>query len=221
MLTYCEGADTASTAAAAVLFYLSRNPALYARCVAEVRSVFGSSDEILMGQKLNSCTYLRACIDEAMRMSPSVGLSLQREVQSGGAIVDGQFIPEGCDVGTPIYSIHHNPKYFSDPFAFKPERWLIGEDDTTRESLDRMLSVYQPFSLGSRSCVGKGMAIVELMLTMAVVLWRLDLKVAEDCSSGGHEGAEVGRHRPNEFQLWDHITCAKNGPMLHFRERQG
>jgi cytochrome P450 len=153
-------------------------------------------------------------------MSPSVGSSLLREVEAGGAVIDGDFIPPGYNVGTPIYAIHHNSAYFPDPFKFAPERWIVGEGQTTRESVDLALKAYIPFSYGPRSCLGKGMALTELLLTMATILWRLDFKVAEGDISGGHPSAVLGRHRPWEFQLQDHVTSANRGPLLHFRERR-
>lgn len=152
-------------------------------------------------------------------MSPSVGSSLAREVQEGGAVVDGEYIPAGCDVGVPIYSIQHHPAYFSDPFTFSPERWLVGEQGSTKDSVALASSAYTPFSMGPRGCIGKGMALTEMMLTMATVLWTLDFKMAIGDSAGGDANAAWGRHRPNEFQLKDHVTAARDGPVLHFRQR--
>jgi cytochrome P450 len=212
------GADTSATAMAAIFFYLSRNPDAYARAAAEVRATFNSAEEIQGGAKLNSCRYLRACIDEAMRMSPSVGQTLAREVPSGGAIVDGDFIPGGCDVGVPIYSIHHKEEIYSDPFNFNPERWMVEKEGASQQVLD-MYAAYNPFSVGPRSCMGKGVALVEMMATFAVVLFRLDFKMADSDTAGGKPGKEYGRHRSSEYQLRDHITSAKEGPMLRFRPR--
>lgn len=135
-------------------------------------------------------------------------------------MVDGEFIPAGCDVGTPIYSIQHSTEYFTKPFTFSPERWMVGEGDTTQASIALSSSAYVPFSSGPRGCVGKGMALTEMMLTMAMVLWRLDFKIAEGDTSGGNPKAEWGRHRIAEFQLKDHVTAARDGPLLRFRERQ-
>ncbi|KAF2181847.1 cytochrome P450 [Zopfia rhizophila CBS 207.26] len=210
------GADTSATAMAAIFFYLSRNPDAYARATAEVRSTFSSLKEIQVGAKLNSCRFLRACIDESMRMSPSVGQSLSREVPAGGAIVDGDFIPAGCDVGVPIYSIHHRDDYYPDPFNFNPDRWLVEKEGASQQVLDQY-AAYNPFSTGPRSCMGKGVALVEMMATFAVVLYRLDFKMAAADTAGGRPGSEYGRHRSDEFQLRDHITSAKEGPMLRFR----
>ncbi|KAL8827689.1 MAG: hypothetical protein Q9191_003034 [Dirinaria sp. TL-2023a] len=213
------GADTVATATTGLFFYLSRNPAAYERAAVEVRNAFQTADDIHIGPTLNSCKFLRACVDETMRMSPSVGSSLAREVQEGGAVVDGEYVPAGCDVGVPIYSIQHHPAYFSDPFTFSPERWLVGEQGSTKDSVALASSAFTPFSMGPRGCIGKGMALTEMMLTMATVLWTLDFKMAIGDSAGGNANAEWGRHRPNEFQLKDHVTAARDGPLLHFRPR--
>jgi cytochrome P450 len=219
LLTAFPGADTSATAMAAIFFYLSRNPDAYARAAAEVRSTFSSVEEIQGGSKLNSCRYLRACIDEAMRMSPSVGQTLAREVPAGGATVDGDFIPGGCDVGVPIYAIHHKEEIYPDPFNYNPERWMVEKEGASQQVLDQY-AAYNPFSVGPRSCMGKGVALVEMMATFAVVMFRLDFKMAEaDVAGGRPNSKEFGRHRSNEFQLRDHITSAKEGPMLRFRPR--
>lgn len=64
------GGLTTATAISATFFYLSCNPKAYAALASEIRSTFASDGDISMGPKLNSCKYLRSCIDEAMRMSP-------------------------------------------------------------------------------------------------------------------------------------------------------
>ncbi|CAG8959910.1 hypothetical protein HYFRA_00013182 [Hymenoscyphus fraxineus] len=69
--------DTTRTALSATFFYLSRNPSSYQRLAAEIRSTFTSGDEIC-GAKLGSCVYLRACIDEALRLASPVSGILVR-----------------------------------------------------------------------------------------------------------------------------------------------
>ena len=107
-----QGADTSSTGLTALCFYLSRYPPCYRKLAAEIRSRFTSSSEIHSGPKLSSCHYLRACIDEALRMSPPITLIPYREVCNEGITVDGEYIPAGTDVGVSIYSLHHNEDLF-------------------------------------------------------------------------------------------------------------
>ncbi|KAK8076208.1 cytochrome P450 [Apiospora phragmitis] len=214
------GSDTSSTAMCSVLFYLADNPDAYHRAAHEVRSKFASARDIAIGGPLASCTYLRACIDESLRISPPVGSSLWREVTAdGGVSVDSLHVPKGCDVGVPIYSIHHDPKYFTAPFEYKPERWLV--DDGTG-SIERGRSVFNPFSVGMRGCLGKGLANTELMLATATLLYRGDFKLASGKLGDigrGSQGGVFGRHRTHEYQLYDHVTCQKHGPFLQFSPR--
>ncbi|OJJ99829.1 hypothetical protein ASPACDRAFT_1856409 [Aspergillus aculeatus ATCC 16872] len=108
-LLIVAGSDTASTAMAAAFFYLSRCPRALNQATHEVRRAFTSIDDICPGNPaLASCVYFRACIDEAIRLKPSVAGALWREVLPGGAMVDGEFVPAGMEVGAGIYALHHN-----------------------------------------------------------------------------------------------------------------
>ena len=61
------GSDTSSTGIAGTLFYLGRNVTALGKVTKEVRGAFGDVEEIKVGMALGGCTYLRACIDEALR----------------------------------------------------------------------------------------------------------------------------------------------------------
>ncbi|QBZ66636.1 hypothetical protein PoMZ_13619 [Pyricularia oryzae] len=213
------GTDTASISLAALLFYLAHNPTCYQRAATEVRDAFGS-EPVQGGPALASCVYLKACINEAMRMSPPVGGSLWREVTPPeGSIVDGQLIPQGCTVGVGLYSIQHSEVYYEEPFRYNPDRWL-GNDANNRAKVERALSAFAPFSLGPRSCLGKGFAQHELMLAAATILKIADFRIPKGVEYNrvgcGRKGAELGRHRPEEYQLRDHITGQNEGPVLQF-----
>ncbi|TLD11452.1 hypothetical protein PspLS_11924 [Pyricularia sp. CBS 133598] len=213
------GTDTSSISLAAVLFYLAHNPACYERAAAEVRAALGKGQPASGGAALTSCVYLRACIEEAMRMSPPVGGALWREVATeGGATVAGEFLPRGTAVGVPLYSVQHSEAYYEDPFTYKPERWLV-EGGNDASSVEKARSVFAPFSIGQRSCLGKALAMHELMLTTATLLSMGDFKLpdGEEAKVGcGKAGATLGRHRQGEFQLKDYITGQKEGPILQF-----
>ncbi|KAK3348761.1 cytochrome P450-like protein [Lasiosphaeria hispida] len=220
-LLIIAGSDTTSTAMAATLFYLVRNTATLAKATAEIRHAFTTVENIHQGPALTSCTYLRACIDEAMRLSPSVGGLLPREVLPGGMAIDGAAVPAGIVVGTPHYAIHHNPAYYPAPFEYVPERWIAsGGEDEGRVALAQ--SAFCAFSVGPRGCIGKGLAYIEMTITLARVLFLYDVRRAQGVEDPGEgrEGAEWGRHRSGEFQLVDTFTSLKTGPMVEFRRRE-
>lgn len=213
---------------AGCFFYLSRNQKAYKKACAEVRHVFSSADDIRTGQKLTSCVYLRACIDESLRMSPPVGGALWREVCPGGLTINNHKIPQGYDVGVGIYAIQHNPIYYPDPYTFTPERWLVSETHP-QDSVDLARSAFSAFSIGPVGCVGKNLAYLELMVTMARVLWTLDIKDVSNDDGGGMLEApkkkqkylsEYEKHATSEYGLRDRFTSWKDGPMLSFRVRE-
>ena len=221
-LLMLAGSDTSTTALAGTIFYLTRNARVYARIAQEVRSTFQTVDEICLGTKLGSCRYLRACLDEAMRMSPPVPSDLTREVLPGGMEVDGIFMPEGTQIASGKYSLHHNESVFPDPFVYRPERWIMDEKSgVSTADVARAESAFSPFSIGSRSCVGKNLAYLELTITLARLLYLMDVKVPEGNTLGqGAPDLMWGRRNQNQFQVTDYFLAMKQGPMAQFKRRQ-
>jgi cytochrome P450 len=213
------GSDTSACAMASILFYLANNPSAYVRVAEEVRAVRSSRPGHLAAADLAGCKYLRACIDEALRMSPPVGTGLMREVAApGGLVVDGHVVPMGCEVGVGTYSIHHSTRAFEDPFVYRPERWLAPDESAHARAC------FVPFSAGIRSCLGKGLAYTEMTLTIGHLLWLGDFKLVADAElaavgRGSRNLGVKGRHREGEYQLYDHIAGQKNGPWLQFTKR--
>ncbi|GAW25553.1 putative benzoate 4-monooxygenase cytochrome P450 protein [Rosellinia necatrix] len=216
------GGDTTTTTISALFFYLAHYRDVYDKLAAEIRQTFKSEVDIKGGSQLSSCRYLRACIDEALRISPPVSGTLWRELYSdelkkGPFLVDGHVIPLGTQVGVSIYALHHNEQYFDDPFVFHPDRWLT----ENREALNRMTAAFSPFSLGTRGCAGKSMAYLEASLVIAKTLWRFDFalasgKLGQVGMMTGHRG---GRDPAVEFQLYDTFGSRHDGPRLVFHAR--
>ncbi|KAJ5595557.1 uncharacterized protein N7459_001765 [Penicillium hispanicum] len=210
------GSDTTSTTLAATLFYLLRAPEALAKLTTEVRGTFDEVEEIVSGARLNELVYLKACIDEALRLAPAVPGAVPREVMEGGAVVDGVFLPAGTDCGTPVYSIHRQAQYYRSPETFIPERWI--EDatcsaagtawTTTREDIEAARRAFCPFSIGPRGCIGKSMAFMEMRLTLARLVFLFDMTLAD------RRGEDAGGH----LALVDHFTSAKNGPNVAFQK---
>ncbi|KAH4902845.1 hypothetical protein HBI80_129350 [Parastagonospora nodorum] len=221
-LLIIAGSDTTSTAMAGTFFYLAHNPIAMQKLCKEIREKFSDVEEIITGPKLGSCSFLRACIDETMRMTPPVAGALPRQILPGGMEIDGHHIPAGVDVGVPIYAIHHNPACFPRPFNYLPERWLA--DPSANPLHDRLpdaQAAFNPFSIGPRGCIGKGLAYVELTVTIARVLYLFDMRLAPGTSLGaGGKDLEPGRTMANEYQIMDVFASKKDGPMLEFRARE-
>ena len=88
------GSETTASSLSGVTWLLLSNPEKMAKLTAEVRSAFEAESEITFTsvQKLD---YMLACLNEALRMYPPVATGLPREVPRGGAVISGNFVPEG------------------------------------------------------------------------------------------------------------------------------
>ncbi|ROW08224.1 hypothetical protein VMCG_03327 [Cytospora schulzeri] len=227
MVFLVAGGDTVATAMTAAFFYLSRNPACYQRLSDEIRSTFSSGRDIKGGPQLASCRYLRACIDEALRMSPPISANLWRQQVSTDdkpLVIDGHFIPRGTLFGVNIYALSHNPAIFPEPFTYKPERWLPSsntnsdtaeDDEAARKS---MYEAFASFSIGPRNCVGKPLAYLETSIVIAKTLWYFDFERAPGPLGSVGEGRDRGR--PDEFCTHDGFNSTHDGPYLVFRARE-
>ncbi|BCR85958.1 cytochrome P450 [Aspergillus chevalieri] len=211
------GSDTTATTLAGTIFYLVRNPHAMARLKQEVRESFDSVEEIISGPRLNELVYLKACMDEAMRLSPAAPGALPREVMDGGVVVDGIFLPEGTNCGTPIYSIHRQAQYYREPESYVPERWIEGETcqtgtaswKTSKEQVELSRRALCPFSIGPRGCIAKSMAFMEMRLTIARMVFSFDMELAD------RFGEDEGGH----LALVDHFTSSKEGPNVRVWRR--
>ena len=216
------GSDTIATSSTATLFYCLHYPPTLSRLQDEIRSVFADVDEIRGSERLDSCHYLRACINEALRLSPPVGALLPRQILAGGLTVDDQHFPEGIDIGVPHYALHHNELHYPDPFVFKPERWIVSTDPNCEKSSKAAVAAAQSafcaFSLGQYGCVGKTLAYAELSVMLARIFWLYDMRLRGSIGEG-RTSLGKGRERTNEFQTWDVFTSTHEGPMVEFKCR--
>lgn len=211
------GTDTTSTGLSSTLFYLVRNPRAMATLKNEIRNTFDDVEEIVSGSSLNDIAYLKACIDEAMRLAPAVPGAMPREVLPGGIEVDGAYLPGGTNCGTPCYAIHRHPEYYKEPISYVPERWIEGamcQTDnkiwvSSKEEVEIARRAFCPFSIGPRGCIGKSMAMMEMRLTLARMLFLFDIEFAD----------KTGEDQNGNISMVDHFTSQKTGPCVIIKKR--
>ena len=210
------GTDTAATVLSGALFYLSRHTACYEKLTASVRGTFDTASEIRSGPTLAGCTYIRVVLDEAMRMSPPIGLPFWKEVCEE-VVIDGKVIPSGTDVRSSMYSVFHDEKVFPDALTFSPERWL-----SPPQAGDVARRAFHPFSLGTQKCIGQNMAYSEMALALAKLVWHFDLRRPSGHldSVGAAQLASISGKGASVFQFQEYVTPLPEGPYLEFSYRQ-
>lgn len=77
-----------------------------------------------------------------------------------------------AEVGVNTWVAHYNPKVFENPSAFKPERW--DPEVVSKEKLKEMENSNMPFGLGTRTCIGKNISIMEMTKLIPQLVRRYD-----------------------------------------------
>ncbi|QPC65684.1 hypothetical protein HYE67_007915 [Fusarium culmorum] len=144
------GSETTATLMSAATYFLATHPECLAKLNDEVRSAFLSEEQIDM-LSVGELKYLSAVLDESLRLYPPAPGPAPRMISQGGDTIVGEFIPEGTSVDIWHWVLYHDPDHFAMVDEFHPERWL---GDDPRFSRD-VKNVFQPFSVGPRSCIGK------------------------------------------------------------------
>ncbi|KAI0128329.1 cytochrome P450 CYP5280A1P [Xylariales sp. AK1849] len=165
------GGDGPGISLTNTLYYLIKNPETMARLRAELDEALSPDDVVAPWSKVKSLPYLRACVDESMRLSPPVATDLLRQTPPDRPhTIADELIPPNTIVSISAYTAHRDPEIFPEPEAFRPERWMMKGDDRLRD----MLAVYIPFSAGSRSCIGRNVTILMQLMFLATLVHRYE-----------------------------------------------
>ncbi|KAF5379295.1 hypothetical protein D9757_007640 [Collybiopsis confluens] len=170
------GADTVANACIVGVRHLLINSDILKRLVEELDNAWPAESEPSY-EELEKLPYLTAVIKESLRLSHGVVSPLGRVVGPGEAVIAGEQIPPGTNVGISATFVHLNPELFPDPAKFKPERWLDRAprvENTTEINSDRYLV---SFSRGPRACVGIHLAWCELYLIFGMLFRKLELNL--------------------------------------------
>ncbi|CAJ2504076.1 Uu.00g114700.m01.CDS01 [Anthostomella pinea] len=170
------GSETTATFLSAVTWHLLKNLECMKKLQEEVRGAFTSQEQIT-GDSTAGLQYLHGVQEEGLRIFPPVPLNLPR--YSPGASVDGHYIPEGLTVSVNSLTVTRDPRYFEDPDAFRPERWIDEEFHDEKKAS-------QPFSAGSRVCLGINLAYLEMRIILAKLVWAFDWELAEELDDWLH-----------------------------------
>ena len=156
------GADTTGTGLGSTLRYLIINPdkkKLAQQEIDEADRAGKLSTPVKYEEVRQHLPYFSACIKEGLRLDPpATNLFARTVIAPEGKTIDGHFVPPGMDITSNAYVVQRDPElYAPDPTVFRPERWL-----ENKEKANEMESASFVFGIGSRVCLGKEIAIMEL-----------------------------------------------------------
>jgi cytochrome P450 len=173
-LQILAGSDTTAAALKGITLYLFSNPRVYNKLKAEIAASIKDggappSPAVISDAEARKLPYLQAVIKEGIRIHPPVTDEVPKRVPDEGdtIIVDGKpiFLPGGTYIGHAPLAISRRKEVFGeDVDEFRPERWLLEEDDQKLALMNRSNDII--FGHGKYQCLGKPIALMEINKTI-------------------------------------------------------
>ncbi|KAF2202045.1 cytochrome P450 [Delitschia confertaspora ATCC 74209] len=185
ILNILGGADTTAIVQKAIFYWILKNPSAHKKLVEELDAA-----KICYPPTYDSVSHLpwlEACIKEGMRMHPVVGHILERIVPATGLQLNdasSTVLPPGTTVGVnPWVTTRDESIVGENPEEFRPERWLQGKaegKEEFEERLKKMKDADLTFGQGSRTCLGRPLAIFELFKVTSTLFGKYDMQLQQD-----------------------------------------
>ncbi|MGA3295028.1 MAG: cytochrome P450 [Candidatus Acidiferrales bacterium] len=159
MTLFIAGHETTAQMLAWTWYALSQNPAAEARLHEELDSVLAGRP--VEAADLGRLPYLQAVMNESLRLYPPAYI-MARETIEPCEIGGYEFRP-GSTIIFSQWVTQRDPRYYDDPDAFRPERWLDGL------ASQLPAGAYFPFGDGPRRCIGQGFALLEAAIVIGTL----------------------------------------------------
>lgn len=201
---FLAGFDTTSTLMSFVCHQLAYNEDVQDRLREEVDDVV--RDNEISYENLAELKYMDMVINETLRLYPPatfIDRVCEKPFELPPATPDLKPMTanKGLLFWVNIYSIQRDPRYFSEPEKFDPERF-------SEENKSNILPhSYAPFGYGPRKCIGERFGLMESKLILARIIKKFIIKPSEKSS----RNIEISKNSLN--------LTPKGGIWLEFQKR--
>lgn len=159
MTLFLAGHETTAQMLAWTWYALSQNPAAEARLHEELQGVLGGRP--MEAADFPRLPYLQAVMNEVLRLYPPAYIMAREAVEP--CEIGGYELRPGSTIIFSQWVMHRDPRFYDDPEAFRPERWLDGLQDRLPPG------AYFPFGDGPRRCIGQGFALLEAAIVIGTL----------------------------------------------------
>jgi cytochrome P450 len=173
------GIETTMYTLSTCSYHLLANPLTLAKLCTELDAAIPDPNHIPHLDALMQLPYLTNVVNEALRFGYGTPQRIPRlsptPIVYHTPELDYQ-LPVGTIVSMDNYTASHDPRIFSDPFAFVPERWAHDAKAPDGKPLTNYLVA---FGRGTRSCVGMQLAYADLYIGIASFFRRFECALFE------------------------------------------
>ena len=164
------GHETSATALTWTLYLLATHPEVEVRLSEDLAAHLNGAPAT--AADLPRIPYLKQVVQESMRIFTPVWAYARRAERE--AQFNGYVLPANAYVAIVPYALHRHPEFWPDPERFDPDRFHPNRTQA------RHSYCYLPFAAGPRTCIGAGMAMLEIQLVLAQIVQRFKVHVVPD-----------------------------------------
>ncbi|KAK9938204.1 hypothetical protein M0R45_014957 [Rubus argutus] len=203
--TFVGGTDTTFTTLEWMMSELLRNPRVMKKLQNEVRGIVGNRADITEDD-LVGMHYLKAVIKETFRLHPPAPL-LGPRLSNQDVKINGYNIKANTQVMVNVWAIGRDPKSYTNPDVYEPERFLSSGIDYKGNDFELI-----PFGGGRRICPGIQFAIAVKEIALANIVHKFDWALPhgareEDLDMTESAGTSVHRKYPLKAVATPYFGC--------------
>jgi cytochrome P450 len=164
------GHNTTALALTWSLYLLAQHPKIEDRFLSEIDEVLGGRD--ISPEALSRLAYAEKVVKEALRIYPPVWIIRKEAIEP--VTLSGYKLPSGSVALISPYAVHRDPRNYSDPMVFQPDRW----DPEMESRLPQGANL--AFAQGPYGCIGWRYAMLQIITILATISSRYRLTLVPD-----------------------------------------
>ncbi|RZU41767.1 cytochrome P450 [Edaphobacter modestus] len=195
---FLAGHETTANALSWTWYLLSLNPDAQVKLHEELAAVLGGRLPSI--DDMQRLPFTTAVVRESLRLFPPAWV-ISREAVTPYRLEEIE-VPATANLILSPFATHRDPRFWTEPESFRPERWMDGSPDNGAASRPRF--AYFPFGAGTRVCIGENFAMMEAVMVVASIAQHFRLSLLP--------GQKV--------ELWPQITLRSRHPLSFKLERR-
>jgi len=175
---FVAGQETTSNQLSFTLYEILKHPDVENRIIQEIETVLGSR-QFVEYKDLGNFQFLGQALKEGLRLHPPISGTTRLTTKDEN--IGGYLIPAGTSVNFSWFILHRRSEAWQEPEKFNPDRFSPEVWSSVQQS------VFYPFSLGPRTCIGQTFAQFEARVIMARLLQEFELTLLPGQNELKHE----------------------------------